>query len=136
MSLILLISCSTKELSNKPNKPIINEQTPPLLKEQPKPELNFSTGACDEKIDPYSKPVAGILSQEWKDNVLIVKTYLKTYCGGANITSDFNIEGSNLILNYNIKTEGPVTSCLCPHMLIYEISNLEHKDYTISIQPQ
>jgi hypothetical protein len=108
--------------------------TKPLL---PKPNLKFSTSQCNSDIDPYSKPKKGILSQNWKNNkTLIIEGYVKTYCGGAEIDGDYNLEGNNLILKYKIKTGDAVTSCICAHKLIYEISNLKHKDYSISIIPE
>lgn len=98
------------------------------------PNLNFSTGLCDSNIDPDSQPIAGILSQTWKNqNTLVVEGYVKTVCGGATITGDFTLEGNNLTLKYNIKTGDSVTMCNCPHKLIYEISDIENKDYSVSI---
>ncbi len=98
------------------------------------PNLKFSTGQCDSDIDPYSEPRAGILNEEWNDDsTLIVEGYVKTLCGGAKIYGDYSVDGNNLILKYEIKTGNEVTNCNCPHKVIYEISNLEKKDYSISI---
>ena len=98
------------------------------------PVLNFSTGQCNSSIDPYSKPVEGILDKTWTNqNTMVVNGFVKTYCGGANISGDYSIEGSSLTLKYKIKTAEAVTSCICAHKLIYEISNLEKKDYSVSI---
>jgi hypothetical protein len=101
------------------------------------PNLKFSTGACGSEINPYSPPREGILSQTWKtQNTLVVEGFVKTYCGGATITGDYILTGTNLILKYKIKTGDAVTSCMCPHKVIYEISNLAKKDYSISIISQ
>jgi len=100
-----------------------------------KPYLKFSTSACDSNnTDIYSEPYAGILNQQWADDsTLIVDGYVKTYCGGADIYGDFSVEGNKLILKYDIKIGDAITSCNCYHKVRYSISNLEKKDYSISI---
>jgi len=100
-----------------------------------KPVLRFSAEGCrDFNIDPYSPPHDGILNKTWTNgNTLIVEAYVKTFCGGATITGDYTLEGNNLILKYRVKAEGPVTMCNCVHKVVYEISNLEKRNYSISI---
>lgn len=102
---------------------------------RPSPSLKFYTEGCGGlKIDPYSPPREGILNKSWKDeDTLVIEGYVKTFCGGATIIGDYVLEGDNLILKYDIEVEGPVTMCNCVHKVIYEISNLEKKDYSISI---
>ena len=96
--------------------------------------LEFSIGQCNSNIDPYSPPIEKILSQEWLDDgTLLVEAYLKTYCAGAKISGDYELKDINLILKYKVTISGPVTTCVCPHGLTYKISNLEKKDYQISL---
>jgi len=100
-----------------------------------KPVLRFSVERCsDLNINPYSPPHEGILNKTWMDgSTLVVEAYVKTFCGGATITGDYALEGDNLILKYRVKAEGPVTRCNCVHKVVYEISNLERRNYSISI---
>ncbi len=102
----------------------------------PNPDLNFSVGICRlEDLDPYSPPWAGILNQTWKDqNTLVVNCYVKTFCGGAAITGDYALDGNNLTLKYKIEVGDTVTSCMCPHQLVYEIPNLDNSiNYSVFI---
>lgn len=96
--------------------------------------LEFSTGVCDSSIDPYSKPNAGIINQKWlAKNTLLVEGFLKTFCGGVKIKGNHEVKDEKLILTYKIETGEAVTSCLCAHKIIYQISNLARKNYQISL---
>ncbi|MDP2925603.1 MAG: hypothetical protein Q8N99_04485 [Nanoarchaeota archaeon] len=100
-------------------------------------KLTFSTRACDSSIDPYSPPVSGILSQNWSTpNILVVDAYVKTFCGGVNITGDFNVDFTNnkIVLKYKITTGDAVTECNCAHKLIYTIDSLENRNYSVSLE--
>jgi len=97
--------------------------------------LNFSTGGCSENIEPYTKPWAGIISEEWiNDDSLLIKGYVKTFCEGAEIKGDVKVKGDKIILKYEIKEVGFVSGCNCVHGINYKISNLNKKDYLIIIQ--
>ncbi len=99
-----------------------------------KTNLKFSLGICDSTMDPYSPPEEGIIKKEWGDeNKLTVEAYVKTVCGGAEITGDYKINGDSLVLEYRLHVGDIVTSCLCAHKLIYEITGLVRKDYIISL---
>jgi hypothetical protein len=99
------------------------------------PHLDFTTAPCIPTIDPYTQPPAGILNQTWTDHrMLSVEAYLKTYCGGAVISGDYTVQGDHLVLFYNVTAQGPVTSCLCTHRLVYTISNIEKREYRVTIQ--
>jgi hypothetical protein len=99
-----------------------------------RPELKFSTAACDQNIDPYSKPAAGMLDEKWNDDVTFVaEGFVKTYCGGADITGSYMLQGNDLILKYRIATGEAVTSCLCAHKVIYEFTNLQRNDYDVTL---
>jgi hypothetical protein len=101
------------------------------------PHLDFTTAPCIPPMDPYTGPPAGVLNQSWsQERMLSLEAYLNTYCAGAVITGDFAIEGDQLVLLYNITTEGPVTSCLCTHRLVYTILNIEKREYRVMIQEQ
>ncbi len=101
-----------------------------------KTNLKFTFGNCDDTlgIDPYFKPYSGILNKNWKDpNILVVECYVKTFCGGSKIFGEYELNGSSLVLMYQEEIEEIVTSCNCVHKLIYEISGLENKDYSVSL---
>ena len=102
-----------------------------------RPKLEFSGEGCDSNIDPYTSPHEGILSQEWSaPDTLVVKGYVKTYCGGAEIIGDYRLDGDHLTLLYHIKVKGAVTACNCTHRIVYHISGLEQRPYSISLIPE
>ena len=103
--------------------------------DEKQPDLKFSIEKCYEDVGPTSEvPADGILNNEWvNEDTMLIEGFVKTYCGGAEITGDYGIEGNNIILKYNIEIGQAITRCICLHKLIYEISNLEHKDYSISM---
>ncbi len=99
------------------------------------PHLDFTAAPCIPSMDPYTGPKAGILNHSWTDHrMLSVEAYLKTYCGGAVISGDYSVQGDQLVLLYNVTADGPVTSCLCTHRLVYAISNIERRDFQVVIQ--
>ena len=121
--LIITLTSAFYIISNKEDSNAINT----------KQNLNFTVGECNSEIDPYTNPMFGIISKEWlNENTLLIKAYLKTYCGGVEIRGDFKIKGDKLILEYDFITGEYLTQCNCAHELNYEISNLEKKDYSIS----
>ena len=96
--------------------------------------LKFSTGKCNQGINPYNT-TEGLFNHTWvSDNTLVVEGYVNTFCGGAIIKGSYLIEGNDLILEYDIKITGAITLCNCPHKVIYEISELEKKDYNIILR--
>ena len=99
------------------------------------PNLKFSIEKCYEDVGPDSRVAAdGVLDYKWlNENTMLIEGFVKTYCGGAEITGDYNIEDNNIILKYDIEVGDAVTRCICLHKLIYEISNLEHNDYSVSM---
>ncbi|MDD1661919.1 MAG: hypothetical protein LUQ49_05600, partial [Methanomicrobiales archaeon] len=73
-----------------------------IVKEE-QPVLDFSTGACTRDLDPYTPPEAGVLETIWEnESTLRVNGFLKTYCGGAEISGDYTLEGDTLTLLYSI----------------------------------
>ena len=96
--------------------------------------LKFSTERCDSSQSYKNSGGHGIINQEWKDNqTLVVNGYVQTYCGGVKFLGDYSIDGNNLILEYKRLVGNIITECVCPYKLIYEISNLEKKDYSVSL---
>ncbi|MDD1668018.1 MAG: hypothetical protein LUO96_06080, partial [Methanomicrobiales archaeon] len=64
------------------------------IEEGAQPVLEFSTGACTREIEAYTPPEAGILETVWEDDyTLRVDGFVKTYCGGAEITGDYALQG-------------------------------------------
>ncbi|NYZ74112.1 hypothetical protein H0O00_03140 [Candidatus Micrarchaeota archaeon] len=101
------------------------------------PELRFSTAPCDQDMDPYAKPAAGMLDDRWEDDgTFVAEGFVKTYCGGANITGSYMLQGNDLVLKYRITTGEAVTSCLCAHKVIYEFTNLQRRDYNVTLVPE
>jgi hypothetical protein len=100
-----------------------------------KPVLEFSTGECTRDMDPYTPPEAGVLETIWEDgNTLQVNGFVKTYCGGAEISGDYAIDGDDITLFYTITTPGPVTSCLCTRGVSYRIAGLPRGEYRIALE--
>ena len=86
-------------------------------------------------MDPYSPPEAGIQETLWEDeSTLRVNGYIKTYCGGAEISGDYAVEGATITLLYTITTPGPVTSCLCTRGVRYRITGFPRGEYRIAME--
>jgi hypothetical protein len=103
--------------------------------EEARPILDFSTGACTRDLDPYTPPQAGVLETIWEDETTLrVNGFLKTYCGGAEISGDYTLEGDTLTLLYTITTPGPVTSCLCARGMRYRVTGLPRAEYHIVME--
>jgi hypothetical protein len=105
------------------------------VQEAAQPVLEFSTGACTRDIEPYLPPEAGILKTAWEnESTLLANGFVKTYCGGAEITGDYALSGDSLTLFYNITTPGEVTRCLCAHGVRYRITGLPQGEYNVVIE--
>jgi len=104
------------------------------VQEVEQPVLEFSTGACSRELDAYTPPEAGVLETIWEDeSTLRVNGFIKTYCGGAEISGDYALRGDTITLLYTIITPGPVTSCLCTRGMRYRITGLQRGEYRIDI---
>jgi hypothetical protein len=105
------------------------------LQEVEQPVLELSTGACSRDLDPYTPPAAGILESIWEDETTLrVNGFLKTYCGGAEITGDYALNGDIITLFYAIATPGPVTRCLCARGVRYRIAGLPRGKYQVVME--
>ena len=98
------------------------------------PGLKFSAEGCATGMDGYSPPTAGISNSTWvSPDTLVVEGFVKTFCGGAAITGDYRVDGNNLILVYSVRAGPVVTTCNCARKVVYRISNLPRRNYSISI---
>lgn len=111
--------------------------------------LKFSVSECSKDANPYSGSSVGVLSQKWEgDNTLVVGTFIKAICPEDKISGNYEVNGENLSLKYRIEreTSGFYASavslsqanekCSCSQKLRYEISDLEKKQYIISIDSE
>jgi hypothetical protein len=99
----------------------------------PKPVLEFVAGGCDQAMDPYTEPWQGISGQSWANNVLTVSAFLKTLCEGITFSGDYQLNGNNLALSVSLSHGVIEGECYCARKLTYKISNIENKNYSISI---
>jgi hypothetical protein len=105
------------------------------IQEAGHPGLEFSTRACTREIEPYVSPEAGVLDTGWENgSTLVVNGYVKTFCGGAEISGDYTLSGDTIILFYNITTPGEVTRCLCAHGVVYRIAGITMGEYRIVME--
>jgi len=99
------------------------------------PVLEFSTGACTRSIEPYLPPEAGILETVWEnESTFRADGFVKTYCGGAEISGDYALSGNTITLLYNITTPGPITRCLCAHGVMFRITGLPQGEYRVVME--
>lgn len=106
---------------------------PPKSASLPSPVLKFSAGGCDPDMDPYTEPFEGITGKTWNSNVLTINAYVKTLCEGININGSYKLSGANLALKIDMTHSGPQGDCYCARKITYKISDLQQKDYQISI---
>ena len=99
------------------------------------PRLRFSTHSCDRSVGrKQPKRSSGILTTRWvRRNTLRVGAWVKTYCSGARIRGDYQLQGRRLSLLYTVKAGPRVSRCVCPRGVRYEISGLKRGVYAISI---
>jgi hypothetical protein len=93
---------------------------------------------CQDSIDPYTKPNSGIISSEWETTTtLIITIFIKTNCSGVSARGSYEIIDGKITLHYYENVGYPIktiTSCMCTHIYVYKIINLEHKEYQITIE--
>ena len=117
--------------SSAPATPVA--PTPSKAATLPSPVLKFSAGGCDPNMDPYTEPFEGISNQNWSSDILTINAYVKTLCEGINIAGSYKLSGANLALKIDMTHSGPQGDCYCARALTYKISNLDQKDYQVSI---
>jgi len=89
---------------------------------------------CGADVEPYGRPYEEIQRIEWvSDTSLRIEGYVRAPCGGVRIRGAFDIDGDDLILEYKVRTGRAVTECGCAHAVVYEFTNLELREYAISI---
>jgi|GEM_PF-7119596 len=101
----------------------------------PLPSLNFTTAPGDQGLDEYSEPQAAVTGQKWIDRKMFyIKEDVKTWCAGGRITGNFTIDRNNLNLLYSVIPNAPVPSYLCSHNVTNTLTNLEYRNYKISLK--
>jgi hypothetical protein len=97
--------------------------------------LDFMVNQCDEAISGYSDDQLGVKEVVWQDdNTLKISAYVGTYCGGEDLVyPNYSINSSDLVLKYKRTISSSVTQCVCAREIVYKISNLPKKDYTVSL---
>ncbi len=95
--------------------------------------LSFARRGCLAEENPYGPPKAGVISKRWHKNRLIVRCFVKTYCGGAAIKGSYLLEDDTVLLQYGIKKSFAITRCMCAHEVMYTIKDIPRKDYNIKI---
>ncbi|MDJ0676191.1 MAG: hypothetical protein QNJ36_12535 [Calothrix sp. MO_167.B42] len=100
--------------------------------------LKFFTESCAldlDHLDPYKPPRDAILSSRWtSQNTLNIEGYVKEVRDGATLTGSYQIKGDELLLRYKVDLGEVVTTSRCTHKVVYNISGLEYKNYSISIK--
>lgn len=95
--------------------------------------LAFSYETCGADVDPYGYPYEGVLNYAWEQDTLVIEAFAKkALCGGARAAGDYQVEDDNLILLYSLN--GRQTDCSCAFQLVYRISGLAQRQYSISIR--
>jgi hypothetical protein len=106
----------------------------------PNPNLKFSYGPCDNTIDTFNKSNLGVQETNWvDDNTLQVKAYVSTNCANSIKQGSYELNNGDLILKYNVDIQLSLRGlaralCTCAHEVVYEIKNLERKEYKIEIK--
>lgn len=133
-TLITVVPFEIKDTAAQaPATPASNAAANSAAKTTGSPVLEFTAGGCDQSIDPYTEPYEAITGKSWAANAFLVSAYVKTLCDGINISGNYALSGSNLALKINMTHSGPQGECYCARKLTYKISNLEQRDYQVSI---
>ncbi|HDQ72113.1 MAG TPA: hypothetical protein ENN19_08455 [Chloroflexi bacterium] len=103
-----------------------------LQKEQPE-NLTLDFSRCKEPGPAQGTQVTQV---EWtEDDVLYCVVTIDANCSDDYWVGDYEIKGENeLILEYTTIRAGGEDACLCQVELRYWISNLEQRDYTVTVR--
>lgn len=93
-------------------------------------DLKFGKTLCSKKLE-NKEDVEKIISK-WENDILIAESVIETNCAMVEVTGDYEVKGDELILKC-IETHKGVAKCLCRYKVIFSISNLEKKEYKISL---
>ena len=100
------------------------------------PRLDFTFDRCGAGVEPYGRPYEGIERIEWvSETTLRVEGFVRAPGGGVSIRGEYNLDGDNLILRYEVRRGRTVTTSGCAHAVVYELVGMERREYTISIVP-
>lgn len=97
------------------------------------PALDFRSEDCDQKVNAYNDLVLEKSNSTiWKnENTLLIERHVRVNCADVIENGNYSIKDNELLLTYNTIKCSPCAKCICAKKLIYEISNLEKKDYKI-----
>eukprot|EP00771_Trimastix_marina_P001348 gnl/Trimastix_PCT/2414.p1 GENE.gnl/Trimastix_PCT/2414~~gnl/Trimastix_PCT/2414.p1 ORF type:complete len:133 (+),score=12.81 gnl/Trimastix_PCT/2414:84-482(+) len=98
-------------------------------------QMEFSVTQCSSDIPPYEPPTHAILGTQWtQDSTFVVDAYVKTYCGGAQISGDSVVqeEEGRIILHYQIHLDEAISRCICAKQVQYRFIGLEPREYQVS----
>lgn len=100
------------------------------------PVVEFSSGECDQSIDPYNSEEHGIKETSWLDDTTLqVKAIVSINCAEAIESGDFEISEEKITLVYNSPKCGEMCAlCMCAHELEYKFSNVERKEYSFELK--
>ncbi|MDP2922409.1 MAG: hypothetical protein Q8O30_01635 [Candidatus Omnitrophota bacterium] len=73
-------------------------------------------------------------NQQWNGDTLILECYVNENCAAKIENFGYSVENNILRLRYKPYIFGDSANCMCDHKLIYEISGLEKKTYTIILE--
>lgn len=101
--------------------------------------VEFSSGDCDEGVDPYNPQELGIKEKNWlDDSTLEVTAYVSVNCADVIEDGDYSIDGDKITLQYFspdcFESGGECAECMCAHELSYKFSKIVKKNYEFEIQ--
>lgn len=98
------------------------------------PHLDFSSGPCDDSIDPYNADL-GVKDIQWVDEeTLVVTAYVNINCAEEITDGGYQILGNKIILEYTAPECQTCTFCLCAHKLVYTFKNLKKAEYEFDLE--
>ncbi len=99
------------------------------------PVLEFSSGPCDQSVDPYDSSAFGIKETKWTGpNELEIKAYVSINCAEDIAEGNFIIQDRAITLTYHAPRCTVCTLCNCAHLLTYRINNLTRTSYEFSLE--
>jgi hypothetical protein len=106
----------------------------PLLIFNKNKNFEFSAGECNNSLAAHDKAQQGIREINWlNDTTIQINAVVSINCANKIKGGDYNQDGNDLALKYKTSWSYFMASCMCAHELNYKISNIERKDYNITI---
>ena len=116
--------------------PAPTSQAPNVTLKQISTTLRVGVTECDD-LSKYEGKYDRVLYASWlNDSVLRVETAVQSNCIYYVRNPAYEVNGNYLTLSYELYNDNPkmLASCDCAHIIVYEISELEKKNYQISIK--